>query len=376
MGAFLDKDHDRQDGVLRIQAVSKGFVPGERVLRDISLGVNQGETLCVLGPSGCGKTTLLRLIGGFERPDSGEILHQERLISSPARLLPPEHRGIGMVFQDNALFPHLSVLGNVRFGLDAKDNSGWWPVSRKRRGSIQHRTGVDLAHLFRMTGLVGFEQRYPHELSGGQLQRVALARALAPRPWLLLLDEPFSDLDAALRNRLRDEVRQVLSESGTTSVLVTHDQEEAVNMADRIAVMRDGALVQVGTPADIIHRPATRFVASFFGINHFLPGLLKRDCIETELGRFPLSAPNPGATAETRAELLLRPNHIRASPNGKGTPARITRVQYLGVQALYTLALASGREIQALLADSPPLRPGDETLIEVRNPDPVVFTLP
>ena len=215
------------------------------VIEDLNLDVAPGDILCVLGPSGCGKSTLLRLICGFENPAWGDIRRGEQILSLPRYVLPPEKRGIGMLFQDLAVFPHLTVLENVRFGLEP----AFWKNLWKRllgqrllgqRADSDPAVSAQLEALLRLTGLQGLSGRYAHELSGGQLQRVALARALAPRPWLLLLDEPFSELDAGLRARIRGEVRAVLKKLGTTSILVTHDQEEAANMADHIAVLNNG----------------------------------------------------------------------------------------------------------------------------------------
>ena len=235
--------------LLELKGIRKRF--GElAVLRGVDLALYPGEILALLGPSGCGKTTLLRVVAGLEVPDAGRVFLEGREITA----LPPEKRGIGFVFQDYALFPHLTALGNVAFGLKGKDR-----LARARKAL--ERVGMTL-----------FQDRRPGELSGGQQQRVALARALAPGPKLVLLDEPFSSLDAGLRAATREEVRKVLKETGTAALLVTHDQEEALSFADRLGVMRGGEILQVGTPAEVYLRPKTPFVAQFLGRTNLLPG--------------------------------------------------------------------------------------------------------
>ena len=211
--------------VLSLHQISKSFQPGVPVLRDISLQVETGTVVCLLGPSGCGKTTLLRLVAGFEEPDAGEIYLIKRLVSRPGLVVPPEQRHVGMVFQDYALFPHMTVSQNIQFGLFR------WPAAWRR---------TRLTEMLRLVGLEGMTERYPHELSGGQQQRVALARALAPAPQLLLLDEPFSNLDVHLRQQLREEVQAILVQAGITTILVTHDQEEALSFADTPGGHRPG----------------------------------------------------------------------------------------------------------------------------------------
>ncbi|MDQ3346072.1 MAG: ABC transporter ATP-binding protein, partial [Chloroflexota bacterium] len=232
----------------------------------VDLDVRRGEFLSVLGPSGCGKTTLLRLVAGFERPDSGGIEIGGRVVAGPRRHLPPEQRHIGMVFQESALFPHLDVAGNIGFGLPRRD--------RESR----------IAELVALVGMAGLQRRMPHELSGGQQQRVALARALAPHPALILLDEPFSSLDATLRSQLRVDVREILRSAGATTLFVTHDQGEALEISDRVAVMRAGRIEQVSTPAELYLRPVNRFVAGFVGEANLLPGEVRHGEVETLVG--------------------------------------------------------------------------------------------
>lgn len=361
---------------LTLAGLYKRFPGVDWVVRGVELGVREGEILSVLGPSGCGKTTLLRLIAGFETPDRGEIRRNGEIISRTGWTLPPEQRHIGMVFQEYTLFPHLTVRENVQFGLVP-------PLGDRLRGLIsrelpastpEHRNRLSrkegLVRLMDLCGLAEMSERYPHELSGGQQQRVALARALATGPGLLLLDEPFSNLDSSLRQRLREEVRSILKKAGTTSILVTHDQEEAVNMGDRMAVMNQGRLEQVGTPLEVMQNPQNRFVASFIGLNRFLPGAVEGERIISELGEFPL--PGHGVRGG-RVDILLRPNQVLPCHNGTGVGCQVIQVQYLSGQPLFTLALPSGREIQALLPGSENLQPGDHTQVRFEPSPLVVF---
>ena len=234
--------------VLSLQAIGKTFEPGVPVLQDVTLHIAPGAMVCLLGPSGCGKTTLLRLVAGFEQPDVGTIHLGGELVSRRGHVVAPEKRQIGMVFQDYALFPHMTVAQNIVFGLFRRP-----AAERDRR----------LADLLQLVGLEDMAARYPHELSGGQQQRVALARALAPDPQLLLLDEPFSNLDVNLRRQLRQEMQEVLRQTDMTTILVTHDQEEALSLADTLAILDRGRVVQFDVPEAIVQRPSTRFVAEF-----------------------------------------------------------------------------------------------------------------
>lgn len=266
--------------ILALEGVTKQFAKTEApAVREISLRLYQGDLLGLLGPSGCGKTTLLRMIAGFEQPTAGSIVLAENVVATPDRSLPPEKRTVGMVFQDYALFPHLSVAENVGFGLAKLALS---VGQRKER----IREAIDLV------GLAGLEKRYPHQLSGGQQQRVALARALAPQPQLILLDEPLSNLDVQVRLRLRQEIRHILKQTGISGVFVTHDQEEALSMCDRVAVLRAGQLEQWGTPEEIYGQPATRFVAEFVTQANFLAAQWNGQQWETPIGHFVI-APSP-----------------------------------------------------------------------------------
>ena len=256
--------------LLSVNQIAIEFAGARRVVDGLSFALEAGEIACLLGASGCGKTTVLRSIAGFEALQAGEIHLQSQLLSAPGVQLPPQQRGIGMVFQDYALFPHLTVAQNVGFGLRSLTK----PEQARR-----------VAEMLDLVGLGELGGRYIHELSGGQQQRVALARALAPQPRLLLLDEPFSNLDVELRERLGQEVRQILKATGTTAILVTHDQREAFAMADQIGVMSEGRIRQWGTPYDLYHQPVDRFVANFIGEGVLLPARLTGpQCIEFELG--------------------------------------------------------------------------------------------
>ena len=291
-----------------------------QAVRPTDLSVGPGELFAVLGPSGCGKTTLLRLIAGFERPDEGEVWVGGTRMAGPGCWVPPERRRIGMVFQDYALFPHLTVERNVRFGL-------------ARGGGADKRARFALE----LVGLQHKADRYPHELSGGERQRVALARALAPGPEVVLLDEPFSSLDATLRAGLRREVELILREAETSAVFVTHDQEEALSLADRIAVMRDGEVVQVGAPEDVYYRPADRWTAQFVGEVNLLQGVADPVGIATELGFFDLAAPaGPGVV-----RVAIRPEQLELRPDEKGN-AQITDREFRGHDVLYRLRHETG----------------------------------
>ena len=310
----------------------------QKVVYDLSLQLEQGEIACLLGPSGCGKTTVLRAIAGFQRIQSGRVVLHQHEVGSPRVHLAPEQRQIGMVFQDYALFPHLDVAANVGFGLHGLD-----------RETKQQRVKV----MLQLVGLEALAKRAPHELSGGQQQRVALARAIAPQPQLLLMDEPFSNLDVSLRERLAIEVRNLLKETGTTAVIVTHDQHEAFAVADRVAVLSEGRLQQWGRPMDLYHEPANRFVAGFIGEGVLLPGRQdKSGFIHTELGMFEPDRNPDGSLPATgfnhAIELLVRPDDIQhddASP----VLAQVMNKAFRGAQFLYTLALPSGQVVLSLV---------------------------
>jgi iron(III) transport system ATP-binding protein len=297
-------------------------------LHDLSLDVAEGATLSVLGPSGCGKTTVLRTIAGFEHPLTGEVRIAGRLVCDGKQCVPPEERGVGMVFQDYALFPHLTVAQNVAFGL--------------RR--LESRAAADtIAQTLDLVGLTGLADRYPHELSGGQQQRVAIARALAPKPVVLLLDEPFSNLDPDMRGQMREEVQEILRRTGITAVLVTHDHDEAFAMADRVAVLNHGRLEQIDNPESIYHTPSTPFVANFVGQADFLLGRVENGKIHTEVGVFENVRGHPSGMA---VEIMIRPDDVHITPASPGT-AQIAGRQFRGSENLYTVLLPSGQHIHS-----------------------------
>ena len=301
--------------MLQVEALCRSFADTPAV-HDVSFSVPKGAVTCLLGPSGCGKSTTLRMIAGIEQPDSGRISINDRVMSDATTFVPPERRGIGLVFQDFALFPHLDVTANIGFGL---------------RGKIEPRR---IEELLERVGVTGYGTKYPHELSGGEQQRIALARALAPRPCLMLMDEPFSSLDHRLRDGVRDATLDLLRDSGTTVVMVTHDPEEAMLMGDRIAVMRRGRLVQEGRPHELYDRPVDRGVAAFFSDLNRLEGRVSHGSVATPLGRFPA----PGLPDGSCAEVVVRPQHLIPTGHG-GALARVVRARYLGRESLIELRL-------------------------------------
>ncbi|HXG51471.1 MAG TPA: ABC transporter ATP-binding protein [candidate division Zixibacteria bacterium] len=338
---------------IEMERISKSF-NGTSAVKDCDLRVSAGEILALLGPSGSGKTTLLRLIAGLERPDHGRIIIKERLVVDTARSVwvPPEDRGVGMVFQDYALFPHLTVAQNVRLGLHK--------APKKERESR-------VAELLRLTGLEHCAERYPHELSGGQQQRVALARALAPRPGVILLDEPFNGLDPELRPQMRREVARILRHLGAASILVTHDQEEALGMADQVAVIRNGELQQIGTPEDIYYAPRTPFVANFVGYADFIPGIVSGDEIRTEIGNFP----RPPDLPEGPVKLMIRHESVNSKPGG--VPATVEEREFLGGEILYRLRLPSGATVHLEQRQPVHWPVGHRVTVEVHLPNVVAF---
>ncbi len=274
---------------LECEHISKSFGP-VTALQDVSLRARSGSLTALLGPSGCGKTTLLRLVAGFDQPDGGTIRINGQSVASRDFTLPPEKRRVGMVFQEYALFQHMTVEQNIAFGL---------------RGDQPEKT-QRVAEMLALVGLPGYERRMPHELSGGQQQRVALARALAPQPAILLLDEPFSNLDTALRTQVRTEIKSILRTNGTTCIFVTHDQEEALSLADEVAIMLDGHIRQMAPPHQLYHHPVDQAVAAFVGESNFLPGHASGTTAECVLGQVPLQQPASGPV-----ELLIRPENLR-----------------------------------------------------------------
>lgn len=322
--------HDTPPPRLEVRHLVRSF-GGRRVVDDVSLSVAAGQVTCLLGPSGCGKSTTLRIIAGVERADAGEVWLDGVMVAGPREHVPPEVRSVGLMFQDFALFPHLTVAENVGFGL------------RIDRAEKTRRIG----ELLEKVDLSGFGKKHPHELSGGEQQRVALARALAPRPRVMLMDEPFSGLDNRLRDGIRDRTLELLKEEGTAVLLVTHEPDEAMRMADEIALMRAGRIVQKGAPYNVYNAPVDRAAAAFFSDINVIRGVSKGALTETPFGAFL----TPGHKDGARVEIVIRPQHLRIDfdragkgPNPTpedGTPARgtVLRSRYLGRESLVDFAM-------------------------------------
>ncbi|NRA66499.1 MAG: ABC transporter ATP-binding protein [Pseudobacteriovorax sp.] len=315
--------------VLEVSDVAYSY-GSTQVLNEVDLKVEEGEIACLLGASGCGKTTLLRCIAGFESVANGMIVINGTMVSSKTRLVPPESRNVGIVFQDYALFPHLTVSENIAFGIRQKDPES---ISKK------------VSSLLASVNLESKKDAYPQELSGGQQQRVALIRALAPEPDLLLLDEPFSNLDNSLREKMKRELKALLKSFGVTAVLVTHNQDEAFDIADKIAVMQQGRILQWGSAYQLYHEPLHHFVAEFLGSGVFLPAdLTTEGRLETELGVI-TDDPSLAQYSDTHLSILLRPDDIVA--DDKSThKARVVAIAFRGMYQVYSLRLESGKEIQ------------------------------
>lgn len=306
-----------------------------------ALEVEAGRLVALLGPSGSGKTTLLRVIAGFERPDEGEVAIGGRTVVGPGTWVEPEDRHIGMVFQDGALFPHLTVGRNVGFG-------------EPREGRVEE--------CLELVGLADRASSYPHELSGGEAQRVALARALATEPEVVLMDEPFASLDAGLRATLRDEVADILRAAGASALLVTHDQQEALSLADVVVVMRDGRVEQAGEPRELYDHPGSRWLAEFLGAAEVLPGTIDGDQVDCELGRFPANG-HSGAV-----EVVVRPERLVVSREQPGVEVTVAERSYFGHDQLLGLTLPSGRTVQARLAGDADWQAGDRAHVRVTGP--------
>jgi iron(III) transport system ATP-binding protein len=321
-------------------------------LAGVDLDVPAGALTAVLGPSGCGKTTLLRCVAGFERLDAGEVVLAGRRVAGAGSHTAPERRRVAVVPQEGALFPHLSVAGNVAYGLDR---------AARRSGRV--------AEVLALVGLAGLGDRMPHQLSGGQQQRVAVARALAPRPPLVLLDEPFTALDAGLRAELRRDVQAALRADGATAVLVTHDQGEALSMADQVAVMRDGRIVQSGTPAEVYGAPVDAWVADFVGEAVLLPGTVHGGLARTALGELAVSGPGEGAVT-----VLVRPEQVEVLPEPAGdtVPATVARQDFFGHDALLALELDGGDRVSARVFDVAAHRLGAGARVGLRVRGPVL----
>jgi iron(III) transport system ATP-binding protein len=351
----LNKDVPDNDGIV-VEHVSHAF-DGKPVLRDISLEVRPREIVTLLGPSGCGKTTMLRLIAGLEELQSGRICLDGRVLADGVTNVPPEQRSASLLFQDFALFPHLTVIDNVIFGLVR------WPEEERRARAL---------HVLDQVGMVEYADTFPHQLSGGQQQRVALARARGPRPRLMLMDEPFSSLDTTLRRQVRDVVLWVLQNSVSATLLVTHDPEEAMFMSDRIAVIENSRILQMGTPQHLYHAPASRFVLSLFGeVNSFI-GVVAQGHIQTPLGPMRARDLQDG----TRAEVCIRAEDMRLDPEStiRGT---VVTARMVGRQTLLHLDLISGEggpeHVHARLSDPVPPATGERIGLAVDSQQVFVF---
>jgi len=334
---------------ITISGLSKAF-GSVKAVDGLNLEVPDGSICALLGPSGCGKTTTLRLVAGFERPDDGSVQIGDRVVTGPSTFIPPERRRIGMVFQDYALFPHYDVAGNVAYALG------------------RNRSAERVSEILRLVGLEEIADRRPDQLSGGQQQRIALARALAPTPEVILLDEPFSNLDAALRAEVRAETRQILRAANVTAVFVTHDQEEALSLADTVAVMNDGLIEQVGTPEEVYGRPATRWVANFLGDAEVLPGTVSAGQVECELARLSL---NPGF--EGPCDIVIRPESIAIAAAASGSRGDehegiVVDREFYGHDQLVVVELPSGLRIRSRSAGFPAWHPGDRVRVWLDGP--------
>ncbi len=334
--------------------VSKRF--GKNLaIQDLNLEIKKGEWFSLLGPSGSGKTTVLRLIAGLEKPDSGEIIIGNKVVSGK-QWVPPEKRKVGLVFQDYALFPHMRVYENVAFGL---------------RGLSKREVKDKVMELLELVGLADVYNKYPYELSGGQQQRVALARALATSPDVMLLDEPFSNLDADLRAELRTKTKQILKQKGITTILVTHDQEEAFSLSDRVGVLNAGKLEQVGTPEEIYHRPKTRFVADFVGKASFVKAKVEGDLIISSIGIFRL---NDKDIKSKEVEVMIRPDDVDFSPDEKGD-AIIEDLQFLGPEVFYQIRFFDGTLIYSVKPSKTIYSVGTKVKVNVDFKNVVVFEM-
>lgn len=336
---------------ISLRGVEKRFGDVHAV-RQVDLEIPRGEVLALLGPSGCGKTTLLRLIAGFEQPDGGEVAIGETVVAGTDLWVAPEHRRVGMVFQDHALFPHRSVVDNIGFGVPR--------AARARR----------VPEVIALVGLQGLESRMPAELSGGQQQRVALARALAPSPDVILLDEPWSSVDALMREVVREELIRILRAAGTTVVLVTHDREEAFSLADRVALIADGRLIQVAPPEELYTAPADRWAAQFVGPGNFLPGIVDGASVGTAVGSFPIAH---SATHGCPVEALIRPEMLVLHPSADGT-AEVVGREFRGHDVLYRVRLCDGTVVCAQRPSTETVHIGARVAVQPHRAPIPVFT--
>ena len=356
--------------ILQLTEVSKKYASSSISAVDrVNLNLERGELLGLLGPSGCGKTTLLRIVAGFEKISQGRVKIGGNLICDRKQDTPPEKRNTGMVFQDYALFPHLTVAENIAFGLKGKKSFG-----RLSSKDIKRR----ISEVLDLVGLSGLEKRYPHELSGGQQQRVALARALAPQPALILLDEPLSNLDVQVRYRLREEIRRILKAAGISAIFVTHDREEALAISDKIAVMRNGKIEQIGTPEEIYTRPSSRFVAEFVTQANFITARREGKLWKTEIGEVDLNsllltqAGNIDLT--DKAEVMLRQEDIIITPDSNASVV-VKERQFLGREYRYCLETPSGKRLHARTNISNAVDVGTSVNLSLIRAKPLVFDL-
>ncbi len=341
---------------IELKNASKTYKGGEHpALHSLDLTVDSEEVLVILGPSGCGKTTTLRLIAGFEQPDAGTVSIGGNIVAGKGKFVPPEKRGVGTVFQDYALFPHLTIEQNIRFGLQGLNEA----VQRER-----------IAYVMNLVGMSGREKRYPHEISGGQQQRVAVARSLAPKPDILLLDEPLSNLDADLRIHMRGELSSILREAGTTSVMVTHDQEDAFSIADRIAVFDHGVLEQIGTAEDIYHSPQSRFVADFVGDADFVSGVVAPDGVQTSLGFVKVETK---FAQGSQVEILIRPDDAMLYEDGSGNAVILER-HFRGTENTFKVRLDSGELIHSTHPSHEDFKVDSRVRVETDMPHVVVIS--
>jgi len=346
--------------VLELDGIAKDY-GHECAVEDLSLSVRDGELLTMLGPSGCGKTTTLRMIAGLEQPTDGTIQIDGRTVANSDAYDKPEERNVGIVFQDYALFPHLSVEENIAFGLTE---------------ASERKTDERVSELLELVDLDEHRTKMPSQLSGGQQQRVALARSLAPEPDVLLLDEPFSNLDVRLRVEMREEVRKILKRAGVTAISVTHDQEEALSISDRVAIMNDGHVEQVGDPAEVFENPESKFVASFLGQASFLSARVAGDTIETGMGTFETTRLNGPVEAYNGAtvDVLVRPDDLRAVPSAESTAdGYVTQRQYNGPSFVYRVTLHSGDVVHCLHNHSESFEPGEPVEIDLTADHPLAW---
>lgn len=370
-----------QSVILQLKNITKTYPDGTgskfsvgqstTVLDNVSLTLNHGELLGLLGPSGCGKTTLLRIIAGFESISQGSVAIAGKVVCTNCESLAAEKRHTGMVFQDYALFPHLTVAENLAFGLKRQNKDARQGLFSRQQHQVKQR----VEEVLQLVGLTGLEQRYPHQLSGGQQQRISLARALAPEPALILLDEPLSNLDVQVRHRLRAEIRAILKAAGTSAVFVTHDREEALAISDKIAVMRQGKIEQIGTPEEVYLNPATHFVAEFVTQANFLPATKQGQVWVTEIGHLTASPSTTDAAARAlKGDLVLRPEDITLVADPL-SPIVVRERQFLGREYYYGVETASGKMIYARMGLAQAIAVGTKVSLSLNIENPQIFTL-